>query len=90
MGRVNAIRNPVRNRRRLRTSENAAAVPTTVLISVTSNATRIDVLIADCRSGLLAMLEYQCVVQPVIGNIPYRFLFKLKSMSRTIGLKRKT
>ena len=49
IGRVNAIRNARAERRRLRTSENAAAVPTTVLIRVTSKATRNEVLIADLQ-----------------------------------------
>ena len=46
IGRTSAIRMPLRNGRRERTSGNAAAVPTMVLTSVTSSAIRIVVVSA--------------------------------------------
>ena len=91
IGSTKAIRIPLRNGSRERTSGKAAAVPTKVLIAVTSAARRAASSRARRGSGSRrARCGTTSSVQPVIGNVPYRFALKLNSTSSTIGPNRKT
>ena len=88
IGRMKMIRMPSRNGSFERTSGNAAAVPTIVEIAVTCRPTLSVVVSASRISKSPHICRYQLNVQPVIGNVPYRFALKLNSTSRTIGKNR--